>query len=173
MLHFGTVLGWSCKASSHREQFVPPFNPPHNPIIFILKVFAVFWAVIFGAMRLGQALPQMGVIVGAKLAAGEMFSIIDRKPALDATTSAGMKLEKVEGRIEFGEVHFAYPTRPTQPILKGVSFGVEPGQSIALVGHSGCGKSTMVGLLMRFYDCQRGSVTLDGVGHWIYSGEWN
>lgn len=124
-------------------------------------------------MRVGQALPQMNVIVGAKLAAGEMFSIIDRKPALDATTTAGMKLEKVEGRIEFGKVHFAYPTRPTQQILKGVSFTVEPGQSIALVGHSGCGKSTMVGLLMRFYDCQRGSVTLDGVGHWIYFGEWN
>jgi ATP-binding cassette subfamily B (MDR/TAP) protein 1 len=127
-------------------------------------VFAVFWSILMGAMRVGQALPQLGVIVGAKLAAGEMFSIIDRKPALDATSSAGMKPAGVEGRIEFSGVHFAYPTRPTQPVLKGVSFCVEPGQSIALVGHSGCGKSTMVGLLMRFYDCLRGSVTLDGVG---------
>ena len=52
-------------------------------------------------MRMGQMLPQISVIVGAKLAAGEMFSIIDRKPALNATSSAGLKPDKVQGRIEF------------------------------------------------------------------------
>ena len=52
-------------------------------------------------MRMGQMLPQISVIVGAKLAAGEMFSIIDRKPALDATSTAGLKPNKVQGRIEF------------------------------------------------------------------------
>uniref|UniRef100_A0A1I8BVI5 ABC-type xenobiotic transporter n=1 Tax=Meloidogyne hapla TaxID=6305 RepID=A0A1I8BVI5_MELHA len=126
-------------------------------------VFAVFWSVVIGAMRIGQALPQIGVIVSAKLAAGELFAIIDRRPTIESCNESGMKLANVKGQIEFVDVHFTYPTRPKVPILRGVSFSVRPGESVALVGHSGCGKSTMVGLLMRFYDSKRGCVTLDGL----------
>lgn len=58
------------------------------------SVFATFWACIVGAMRIGNALPQLNVVVGAKLAAGEIFSIIDRKPKLDCDSKAGIRLEK-------------------------------------------------------------------------------
>ncbi|KAH7724074.1 Bile salt export pump [Aphelenchoides avenae] len=135
-------------------------------------VFGVFWAVLIGAMRLGQAIPQVNVIVSAKLAAGEIFNIIDRKPKLDCSSSVGIKPAEVKGRIEFSNIHFRYPARPDVKILHGVSFKVEPGQTVALVGHSGCGKSTMVGLLMRYYEQESGSLTLDGVPIEDYNIEW-
>ncbi|KAI6239003.1 Multidrug resistance protein pgp-3 [Aphelenchoides fujianensis] len=125
-------------------------------------IFSVFWAVLIGALRLGQAVPQMGVIMGARLAAADIFSIIDRQPELDSSSDAGIKPKHVEGRIEFTNLHFAYPTRPEVKILRGVSLSVQPGQTIALVGHSGCGKSTLVGLLQRFYEQEQGSITIDG-----------
>ena len=60
-------------------------------------------------------------------------------------------------------MHFAYPTRPNIPILRGLSLTVEPGTVTALVGPSGCGKSSLIGLLQRFYDVTAGSILLDGV----------
>uniref|UniRef100_A0A915NPN1 ABC transmembrane type-1 domain-containing protein n=1 Tax=Meloidogyne floridensis TaxID=298350 RepID=A0A915NPN1_9BILA len=79
-------------------------------------VFAVFWSVVAGALRIGQALPEIGVIVASKLAAGELFSIIDRTPTIEACNESGMKLANVKGEIEFVDVHFTYPTRPKLPI---------------------------------------------------------
>ncbi|CAD5216666.1 unnamed protein product [Bursaphelenchus xylophilus] len=125
-------------------------------------VFAVFWACVIGAMRVGQAVPQISTIMGAKVSAGEVFSIIDRKPKLDCSTEKGIKLAKVEGRISFDDIYFHYPSRPDVPILNGVSFEVEPGHTVALVGHSGCGKSTMISFLMRYYSPEKGSVLIDG-----------
>uniref|UniRef100_A0AC34Q215 Uncharacterized protein n=1 Tax=Panagrolaimus sp. JU765 TaxID=591449 RepID=A0AC34Q215_9BILA len=126
-------------------------------------VIGVFWAVMLGAMRLGQAVPNMNVILAAKLAAGEIFSIIDRKPKIDCATDAGLKPKTVQGNISFRDIHFSYPTRPNIKILDGVSFDIKAGQKVAFCGHSGCGKSTTIGLLMRFYSAMKGSITLDDI----------
>lgn len=69
---------------------------------------------------------------------------------------------QARGRIEFKDVHFAYPSRPTALVLDGFSLSVAPGESVALVGGSGSGKSTAVALLEKFYDFHAGSLTLDG-----------
>lgn len=66
--------------------------------------------------------------------------------------------ETVTGALEFDTVHFSYPTRASVQVLRGLSLRVQPGQTIALVGGSGCGKSTTVQLLERFYDALSGSV---------------
>ena len=71
--------------------------------------------------------------------------------------------KKIEGRIEFKKVDFAYPTRPECLILQDFSLDVKAGTSVGLVGRSGCGKSTIIGLIQRFYDVDRGSVRIDGM----------
>ena len=84
----------------------------------------------------------------------------------------GLVPETFAGKIEFRDVHFAYPTRSDITILKGVSFTIHPGESVALVGHSGSGKSTCVALLQRLYAPDRGVVLLDDVPIERYDALW-
>lgn len=72
-------------------------------------------------------------------------------------------MEKISGRIEMKKVDFAYPSRPESLVLRQFCLEVKPGTSIGLVGKSGCGKSTVIGLIQRFYDVESGSVKVDGV----------
>lgn len=69
----------------------------------------------------------------------------------------------MKGKIEFKNVWFRYPTRKDDFVLKGLTLTIEPNESVALVGESGCGKSTFVNLMMRFYDPDFGDILLDGV----------
>lgn len=69
----------------------------------------------------------------------------------------------VKGKIEFREVWFRYPTRKEDFVLRGLNITIQPSETIALVGESGCGKSTFVNLLMRFYDVDDGVILLDDV----------
>lgn len=72
-------------------------------------------------------------------------------------------MERIKGRIELKKVDFAYPSRPQTLVLREFSLDVKAGTSIGLVGSSGCGKSTVIGLIQRFYDAERGVVKIDGV----------
>jgi ATP-binding cassette subfamily B (MDR/TAP) protein 1 len=128
----------------------------------MLQFFIVFSAVIFGAQSAGTIFsfaPDMGK---AKQAASELKRLFDCKPDIDSWSTEGQYLENVEGYIEFRDVHFRYPTRPEQPVLRGLNLTVKPGQYVALVGPSGCGKSTTISLLERFYDPLVGGVYVDG-----------
>jgi len=128
----------------------------------MFQFFVCFSAVIFGAQSAGTIFsfaPDMGK---ARQAAQELKILYDRKPAIDSWSEDGARLESVEGHIEFRDVHFRYPTRPEQPVLRGLNLTVSPGQYIALVGASGCGKSTTIALLERFYDPLVGGVFIDG-----------
>ena len=82
---------------------------------------------------------------------------------MDPFSEKGVKPESVKGHLEFKNIDFAYPTRPDVPILKQFNLTVEPGTTVALVGQSGSGKSTCVGLLERFYLPASGSISLDGI----------
>ena len=128
----------------------------------MFQFFVCFSAVIFGAQSAGTIFsfaPDMGK---AKHAAKELKILFDRKPAIDSWSPDGEPLDHVEGTIEFRNVHFRYPTRPEQPVLRGLNLTVKPGQYVALVGASGCGKSTTIALLERFYDPLSGGVFVDG-----------
>lgn len=72
-------------------------------------------------------------------------------------------MERIKGRIELKKVDFAYPSRPQTLVLREFSLDVKAGTSIGLVGSSGCGKSTVIGLIQRFYDAERGVVKIDGI----------
>ncbi|KAL8694085.1 MAG: hypothetical protein Q9218_001200 [Villophora microphyllina] len=128
----------------------------------MLQFFICFSAVIFGAQSAGTIFsfaPDMGK---AKHAAKELKILFDRKPKIDSWSLDGERLDHVEGTIEFRDIHFRYPTRPEQPVLRGLNLTVKPGQYIALVGASGCGKSTTIALMERFYDPLSGGVFVDG-----------
>ena len=73
-----------------------------------------------------------------------------------------LDLSTVKGKIEFKDVWFRYPTRKEQFVLRGLNITINPNENVALVGESGCGKSTFVNLMMRFYDVDHGEILLDG-----------
>ncbi|XP_076869033.1 ATP-dependent translocase ABCB1 isoform X1 [Brachyhypopomus gauderio] len=125
------------------------------------SLLTVFFAVIIGAFGLGQTSPNIQAFASARGAAHKVFSVIDHEPSIDSFSDQGYKPDVVKGNIEFRNIHFTYPSRQDVKVLCGMNLRVSCGQTIALVGSSGCGKSTTVQLLQRFYDPQEGSVYVD------------
>ncbi|PPS11900.1 hypothetical protein GOBAR_AA08721 [Gossypium barbadense] len=130
---------------------------------------ATMFAVMIGGLGLGQSAPSMSAFVKAKVAAAKIFRIIDNKPGIDRNSESGLELESVTGLVELKNVDFAYPSRPDVRILNNFSLTVPAGKTIALVGSSGSGKSTVVSLIERFYDPS--SVISAVRVHLFYAGE--
>ncbi|KAG8435252.1 hypothetical protein GDO86_013268 [Hymenochirus boettgeri] len=126
------------------------------------KVLIVFFSVLIGTFSLGQAAPNLESIANARGAAYEVYKTINKPRLIDSSSNEGHKLDRLVGQIEFKNINFSYPSRPDIQILKGLNLTVEAGKTVALVGASGCGKSTTIQLLQRFYDPAKGEVTVDG-----------
>ncbi|KAF9976293.1 Multidrug resistance protein 1, partial [Modicella reniformis] len=126
-------------------------------------VLTVLFGTVIGAFSLGNVGPNIANFAKAQAAAYTIFKTIDRIPAIDSSDPSGLKPENLTGHIIVKDVNFSYPSRPNVPVLKNMNIQVKPGQTVALVGHSGSGKSTIVGLLERFYDPISGSITIDGI----------
>ncbi|TWW79227.1 Multidrug resistance protein 1 [Takifugu flavidus] len=126
------------------------------------NLLTVFFVVLYGAYIIGQASPNVQSFASARGAAYKVYNIIDHKPNIDSFSEDGYKPEYIKGDIVFQNIHFSYPSRPEIKILNDMSLHVRNGQTIALVGSSGCGKSTTIQLLQRFYDPQEGSIFIDG-----------
>ncbi|XP_072516995.1 bile salt export pump isoform X2 [Salminus brasiliensis] len=133
----------------------------HEGLHFSL-VFRVISAIVTSGTALGRASSYTPDYAKAKISAARFFSLLDRIPKISVYSDKGDKWADFRGDIEFIDCKFTYPSRPDIQVLNGLSVSVKPGQTLAFVGSSGCGKSTSVQLLERFYDPDFGKVLVDG-----------
>ncbi|XP_004702768.1 ATP-binding cassette sub-family B member 5 [Echinops telfairi] len=135
-------------------------------------VFAIFTAVAYGALAIGETLVWTPQYSKAKSGAAHLFALLEKKPTIDSHSLTGKSPDTCEGNLEFRDVSFFYPCRPDVVILQDFSLRVEKGKTVAFIGSSGCGKSTSLQLLLRFYDPRKGQVLLDGVDAQELSVQW-
>ncbi|NLY10872.1 MAG: ABC transporter ATP-binding protein [Firmicutes bacterium] len=127
---------------------------PLEDIVAFLLYLGMFYQPIVVLARLNEGIQQ------ALASSERIFEVLDTQPDLIEKASP-IELKNSQGRIKFEDVHFSYI--PNEPVLKGISFEVEPGKTLALVGPTGVGKTTIASLIPRFYDVKSGRVVIDDI----------
>ncbi|KAL8489716.1 hypothetical protein ACS0TY_025564 [Phlomoides rotata] len=140
-------------------------------------VFKTFFILVSTGKVVADAGSMTSDLAKGSAAVASIFAILDRKSQIlgsyiDGDGKEGMKMEKMSGGVELKRVHFAYPGRPETPVLRDFSLEVKAGTSVGIVGKSGCGKSTVIGLIQRFYDVDDGWVKVDGVNIRLLDIQW-
>jgi len=181
-----SVIQTALKAATYRGAFV-------SFIVFVIfgSITAVFWygatllaeniitygelvSFIIYSMFIAGSIGGLGNIYGqiqkAVGASERVLEILGEKSESESTYSEELITNQnpIEGKISFKDVRFSYPTRTDVEVLKGLSFDIKAGEKIALVGHSGAGKSTIIQLLERFYNPQTGTIEVDGKNNLDY-----
>ncbi|KIX01202.1 uncharacterized protein Z518_08927 [Rhinocladiella mackenziei CBS 650.93] len=136
------------------------------------EVLTVALSVSLGATAVSAIAPQLAHITNASGAAAELFSIINKKSKLDPLSPHGDRPPNCGGDIEIRNLTFAYPTRSSIKVLDSLNLSIPKGKTTGLVGASGCGKSTIVGLLERWYEPNAGEILLDGRDVAEYNIKW-
>jgi ATP-binding cassette subfamily B (MDR/TAP) protein 1 len=136
-----------------------------EPKLTLKNMMRAILTILFSALGIGVAAAFVGDYGAAKQAMVSLYGTLDEPSLIDVAESEikGEKKANYIGKIEFRNVSFAYPTRPKTLIFKNLNFTIEPGQSVAFVGSSGSGKSTIISLIERFYDVIEGQVLIDDV----------
>ena len=128
-------------------------------------VIGVTFSTLMAIMGFGLIAPNIKIIQESCTASSDYFTLVEREPAMDLSQSVEKPpRDTIKGRIEFKNVVFKYPSDPNERIiLKGINLVFEPGKKVALVGESGCGKSTTVNLIERLYETTAGEIFIDGI----------
>ncbi|KAI4328050.1 hypothetical protein L6164_020444 [Bauhinia variegata] len=124
------------------------------------SIMKSFMVLIVTALAMGELLALAPDLLKGNQMIASVFDVMDRKSLI--TSDSGEELRTVEGTIELKSIHFSYPSRPDVLIFKDFNLRVPSGKSIALVGQSGSGKSSVISLILRFYDPTSGRVMIDG-----------
>lgn len=138
-------------------------------------VFTVFFAVMIGSFSLGNAVPHLSAVATARGSAEKVFKIIDKKPKIDPYSGEGIQPRDFKATVEFHGINFSYPSRKSIQVLKNFCLNIKEGSTVALCGASGSGKSTVINLILRFYDPSSGKIKLGGYDlntlnvHWLRS----
>lgn len=117
---------------------------------------------LMSAIFVGQVYPCLECILKAKEAAKNLMDVLDEKPTINQNQKRGKDLPVHEIEIEFSDVHFSYSSASELKVLNGFQLTVKQNQTVALVGPTGCGKSTVPQLILRFYDAKKGQVLISG-----------
>jgi ATP-binding cassette subfamily B (MDR/TAP) protein 1 len=131
-------------------------------VISLSKVLIIMMSVMIGAFNLGNVTPNIQAFTTAIAAAAKIYNTIDRVSPLDPSNESGHKIEPLQGNIRLEHIRHIYPSRPEVVVMDDVTLDIPAGKTTALVGASGSGKSTIVGLVERFYDPVEGYIYLDG-----------
>lgn len=126
------------------------------------QILTVLLASVIAGVSFGNIAPHLGAIGNAIAAGGKIFATIQRQSAIDPESEIGARLEHINGEIDFANVKHIYPSRPDAVILDNFNLRILPGKITAIVGASGSGKSTVVGLIERFYEPVSGTISIDG-----------
>ncbi|KAJ8942717.1 hypothetical protein NQ318_017016 [Aromia moschata] len=135
--------------------------PPEERIYTPGNLVAVFFSTLVATWNFGMGAPFLEVFGAANGAAQKIFSVLDSQPKINKSKESGIRPGAFRSSITFDNVHFNYPSRSDVKILQGFSLKINYGQTVALVGSSGCGKSTCIQLLQRFYDPTSGNIFID------------
>ncbi|KAI3864925.1 hypothetical protein MKW92_005942 [Papaver armeniacum] len=127
------------------------------------QVFRVIFVLLVSVLENAETNAMAPDFSKARISAAFIFKILHSEPKIDSSNRMGITLDNVRGDIDFSNVNFRYPARPNVQIFTGLCLNIPAGKTVALVGESGCGKSTVINLLQRFYDIESGSILLDGV----------
>ncbi|EGC33591.1 ABC transporter B family protein [Dictyostelium purpureum] len=133
-----------------------------NTIYGFNAMTRVFFAIVMSAIGIGQASSFAPDLAKAKVAAISVFKLIDTLSKIDPSSEEGERINIVVGDMEFKNLHFAYPSRPDNNVFRGFSLAIPSGTTNAFVGDSGGGKSTILSLLLRFYNPAVGEIFIDG-----------
>lgn len=125
------------------------------------SVMKTFMVLIVTALAMGETLAMAPDLLKGNRMVASVFEVLDRRTEI--VNDVGEEVVRVEGSIELKDVEFSYPSRPNVMIFKDFSLRVHPGRSMALVGQSGSGKSSVIALILRFYDPTSGKVLVDGM----------
>jgi ATP-binding cassette subfamily B (MDR/TAP) protein 1 len=128
----------------------------------VANIMTVIMSAMIAGISIGHNLPHIQAFGQATAAANKVFNTIERLSPIDPETEEGEKPETFTGNIEFKNIRLIYPSRPDTTVLDDFSLSIPTGKMVALVGASGSGKSTIFGLLERFYLPMAGQVFLDG-----------
>ncbi|CAF4605306.1 unnamed protein product, partial [Rotaria sp. Silwood2] len=122
------------------------------------NIMLVLNCILFGAMAVGQTASMSPDYSKAIASSKKILLLFDRVPTIDNSSSVGKKLENFDGEIVLNNLEFHYPNRREVQVLKNFNLTIEPHKQIALVGSSGCGKSTIIQLLEHFYNLTGGQI---------------